>query len=74
MNMHLIIYLPLIKPHLIKGLRTINTICNAIKDIIGLTETLSTSFLIPYNSIHIIGGTGRISKIQISFHAQEHTF
>ena len=54
MNMHLIIYLPLIKPYLIKGLRTINTICHAIKGIICLTETLLTSLLIPNNSIYII--------------------
>ena len=53
MNMLLIIYIPLIKPCLIKGLRTIKTICHAIKDIIPSTETLRTSLLTPYNSIYI---------------------
>ena len=53
---------------------TINAICHPIKVIIRLTETLHTSLLIPYNSIYIIGGIGRISKTQISFHTQEYTF
>ena len=53
---------------------TINNICHANKDIIRLTETLRTSLLTLANSIYIIGGIGRISKTQISFYTQEHTF
>ena len=51
MNMNLIIYVPLIKPHLIKGLRTINIICHAIKDIICLTQTMHTQVFLFHTSI-----------------------
>ena len=65
MNMHF---------NLIYKINTLNNICHAEKINICLTDTLSTSLLISYPSICIIGGIRRKGKTQISFQTQEHTF